>query len=314
MTINNVSGLFGPGPLFGRRYSIAIGAPNQTAALQYGTESNPPSPIRIKFDVDKPSSSFSKAKIELYNLSTQSRQAIKKGYIVLIRAGYKGIVDQVFVGNVSPYGIGAKRNGPDIVTTLECGGGESAVVMSKLDKSYGAGTTILQILQDCATALHTENAINPEGINAGLAIGIPTVVFNKGFTARGPVSDTLDKILKPQGLEWSVQNGNLNIVPKTSYNGQQAIVVSSDTGMIGVPSLNEGFVKFSHLLNPKLIPGALINLKSENTALNGFYRIRRSHFDADSHDNKWGLDCECISMPNVQPLANTNLLSLGGIA
>lgn len=310
--INSFSILQNDNSLFGRCYSIAIGAPNQTSALLYGFA--PPklnSPIRIKFDIDKNSLGTSnKAKMEIYNLSIQSRQAFKKGYIVQLKVGYQNIIDTIFTGNVLTNGIGSTRNGADIITTIECGDGESSIVMARLDQSYPAGVSVFQILKDCAAAMNLEDSFNPEGVGSGIIIGVTNSVYNKGFNASGAVSDTLDKVLKPQGLEWSVQNGNLNIVPKTGHNGQTAIVISKKTGLIGVPSSNDQVTKFNSLINPRLIPGALVKLESDNTSLNGFYRVRRSHFEGDTWDNKWQVECECILMNNVvQNFTNLNLLS-----
>ena len=284
--------------LFGRAYAVSIGTPGQSSALQYGTIGNNPAPLRVRFDIDKNSIGASnKAKIELYNLAAQTRQAIKKGYVIQLQVGYNSLIDTVFIGNV--INTKSDRNGPDIITSLECGDGESAITYSVLDKSYPAGTTLVQILQDTAKAMSLGNPTNPVGINSGIAVGIPNQVFNKGFIAHGPCKDTLDKLLIPQGLEWSIQNGNLNIIPITNYNGQNAIVVSSSTGMIGVPSKNEFFLIFEHLINPKIVPGALIQMVSENAALNGFNKIKRSHFEGDSHDQKWQISCEATSMPNI---------------
>jgi hypothetical protein len=299
------------GALFGRNYSVAIGAPNQTAALLYGLI--PPSlnaPLRVRFDIDKnPLGTSNKAKIEIFNMSNNSKQSIDKGYIVQLKAGYQGILNTLFIGNVLPDGIGSTRSGPDIITSLECGDGESSIATARLDKSYPAGTTALQILQDCASAMNVENNFNPDGTGSGIVFLPNNPVYNNGFSARGPVSDTLNKVLKRLGLEWSIQNGNLNVVPKTGHNGQQAVVVSVNTGMIGVPSNNGQVTKFTSLLNPSLIPGALVQLQSENTVLNGFYRIRRSHFEGDTHENKWQVDCECIKMNNVvQTFSNVNLI------
>lgn len=309
--INSFSAFQASSALFGRAYSLAIGKPNQTAALQYGNVGKDPAPLRVKFDINKFSSGPSgRAKIEIYNLSQQSRQAIDQGQVVLLKAGYQKVFDQLFVGNIVPLGFESTRSGPDIITKIECGDGESSIIMARLDKSYPAGTSVLQILQDCAGAMHTEDSFNPQGTDSGIVFLPLNPVYNNGFVAKGPVSDTLTAILKPLGLEWSVQNGDLNVLPKTGHNGQTAIVISSATGMIGVPSGTKQLMKFTNLLNPKILPGSLIKLVSENSSLNGFYRVRNGHYEGDTHENKWQVECECLPMPNiVQNLANISLLS-----
>jgi hypothetical protein len=313
MSYNLYNPFLNPGPLFGRAYVLLIGAPNQTNATQYGTQGKNPSPLRIKFDINKNLvGSANKSKIEIYNMSSQSRNSIKKGYLVMLKAGYQSLIDTIFIGNVLPDGIGSKREGSEIVTTLECGDGEGSIVMANLDRSYGPGITPLQILKDIANAMNLPNSINPSGIGNGVVFLTNNNPFNRGFVARGPCSKTLDKLLKPMGLEWSVQNGNLNIIPITGHLGNEAIVVSADTGMIGVPSQNAFVTKFSSILNPRLVPGALVQLKTNdstaNSSLNGFYKIREAHYKGDTHENHWGVECTCVRINAQQNLQNVNLL------
>lgn len=275
-----------------------MGLPGSTG-LQYGTLGANPSPLRIRFDVDKNMvGSPNKTKIEIYNLSSETRSGIKKGYIVQLQAGYNNLIQTLFVGSVIT--VASTRTGADIITSLECGDGESAITNSTLNKSYPSGSTLAQILQDVGNALATVTQSQPQGIAAGIAVGIPNVVYNNGFTAHGACRDTLDILLKPQGMEWNIQNGNLNVIPIQSYNGNTAIVVSMATGMIGVPSENLNFIQFNNLLNPNLIPGALIQLIStSNPSLNGYYKLRRSHIEGDTHDQKWQTACEAVQMPTT---------------
>jgi hypothetical protein len=303
--------------LFGRSYSVSVGAPYKAAAIQYGNIGQKvgpdgsilnAAPLRVKFDIDKNLlGSSNKAKIELYNMSVVSRQYIKVGYNVLLQAGYNGLIRNLFLGNVHPDGLEAKRNGSDIIMSMECGDGESAIANGRLDKSYPPGTTLAQILSDIGNAMSTPTTFNPQGVSAGAVIGIPSVIFNNGWLAHGPCNVLLNTLCKAQGLQWSVQNGNLNIIPYGKNNGRSAIVVSSATGMIGVPSFNGRIMQFISLLNPQIVPGSLVQLVSENITISGFYAVQRAHYEGDSHDNKWQVSCECIPQSGVSqnlPAAN----------
>lgn len=296
MTISNFK--FSPGAqyLFGRAYTLTLGPPGGAVALQYGTISRPgtaSSALKVRFDIDKTMIGASnKSKIDIFNLSAQTRQAINKGYIIQLAAGYNGLVQTLFVGSV--INTKSDRAQGDIITSLECGDGESAITNAVMDKPYPSGVTLAAILTDIGAILAQKTASQPQGIAAGIAVGIPSVIYNNGFAAHGAIRDTLDILLKPQNMEWNIQNGNLNIIPLNNYNGQTAIVVSAETGMIGVPSKNEFFTQVNSLLNPNLVPGALIQLISENKPLNGFYKIRRSHIEGDTHDSKWQVGMECI--------------------
>lgn len=285
--------------LFKRSYGVSIGPPNQTNALQYGTIGANPAPLRVRFEIDKTmyGSSPNHSKIEIFNLSIQSRSSIKKGYLLSLQAGYNQLLGTIFTGNV--FLTKTERNGAEIISNFECLDGGSAILLARLDKSYGEGVKIVDILQDVAKAMHLTTTFQPVGVNIGTILGLPNLTYNKNFMAVGPCKDTLDKVLKPLGLEWTVDNGNLNIIPKKNFDGNTAIIVSTETGMIGVPSQNEYYTQFTSLLNPKLIPGALIQLISENKTVNGFYKIRRSKYEGDSHDNKWQVTCEATVMPNI---------------
>lgn len=291
--------------LFNRAYAVSLAPPGQVSALQYGTIGKDPAPLRVKFEIEKTmfGASPNHSKIEIYGLSVASRQSIKKGYLVNLQAGYNNLLGTIFTGNV--FFAKSDRNGPDIITSLECLDGGSSIVFARLDKSYPAGTTLIQILGDVAAAMSVTTNYQPDPVNAGIALGIPNVVYNNGFVCTGPCKDSLNKLLINQNLEWTIQDGNLNIIHKGNYDGNTAVVISSLTGMIGVPSQNQFYTQFTSLLNPKLVPGALVQLISENDSLDGFYKIRKAKYEGDSHDNKWQVMCECTPMPNgsVQTLS-----------
>lgn len=305
--------------LFKRTWALAIGAPYQTAAVQYSNlPFTPPkgpeqaaSPLRIKFDIQKTpfGSSPNHSKFEIYNMSPENRARIKKGNVVLLRAGYMGALDTIFVGNISLLGLKTQRHGADIVTTFEAGDGESAIVNARLDKSYPPGTPLYRVLQDLAGAMAQVTTANPFGVNAGSAIGIPPETFGRGYTVSGECRRSLDKLLKPRGLRWHVQNGNLFIHPVGMTNGSSAVVVDQKHGMIGVPSQNSQYTEFISLLNPRLVPGGYVQLTSAESAnLNGFYKIENSHFQGDTHDNKWQVSCQGVAQPSVKalPIASGN--------
>lgn len=326
---NNTSFNFDPSKqyLFRRAYALTIGQVGQAPALQYsnypkpGLENTvqPPTGLRIHFEIEKNAiGSPNKGKIEVYNLSIGSRQAIGKGTVLRLEAGYNGLTDLLFTGIVAPLGLKTERKDSNIVTTMECGDGESAIMLNKLDKAYPGGTTLAQVIGDLAVAMSAAGDGSPQGVAAGIAVGIPDVTYGSGISIHGTCKDTLNKLLPPLGLRWSIQNGALTIVPLTAHNGSTAIIVASGvqsnpngpsffdinkaTGLIGTPSRNAQYTEFTSLLNPKLVPNAPVQLISENTSLNGFYKIMQAKYEGDTHDNKWQVKCQCIPISAVQTL------------
>lgn len=284
--------------LFNRQWAVTIGIPGDTG---YTYEK-----LKTTFDIDKTSEATSnKAKITLFNFTRISRITFqKKGLIIRLDAGYTGLMETVFLGDVVR--VETKRSGANILTTFECGDAEKRISQAHFEKSYPAGVKFVTIIQDLAVAL---------GVNIGTVIGIQDQTYQKGFSTSGTIAKAMKNLLTNQGLEWNVQNNYLNIYPITKHNGEEAIVLSAETGLIGEPSLKESGIQFEALLNPRLVPGQPVQIIS-NT-INGYYKIRRSHFEGDSHGEKWGTTCEGVRISATQALpfnSGTKFATIGSIA
>lgn len=284
--------------LFNRQWKVTIGLPGDTG---YAYDS-----LKTVFDLEKVSRFTSnKGKIALYNLSGISRQTFqKKGLKIRLDAGYKGLIETVYLGDVVR--TTSERKQADIITTFECGDAEKNLEFTHFQKSYPAATPVVQVIKDIAVSL---------GVNIGTIIGIQNQTYNRGVAFSGAAKNILDEIVKGQGLEASVQNGYLQIIPITKHNGEEAIVLSKTSGLIGVPSLKESGIEFDALLNPRLLPGTPVQLISET--INGFFKIRKAHFEGDSHGEKWQVKCEGVKINAQQSLpfnAGTSFVTVGTVA
>lgn len=270
--------------LFNRSWSVKVGVPGDLA-YEY-------TQLRTVFQIEKTSASSSnKATVQLYNLNLQSRMAMqKKGLQLQLKAGYFGLIESLYLGDVMKVEI--KRDHELIVTTFECGECEKQLANAHFEKSYPPGTTYVQIVQDLAAAL---------GVDIGVVLGIQAMSYNTGVSFSGSCKHVLDRLLLRQGLEWSIQNNALQILPRSAHNGEEAIVLSKKTGLIGVPSPKESGILFSALLNPKLMPGQAVKIVSDT--FNGFYKIKMAKFSGDSHGDKWQVECEGVRINATQSLA-----------
>lgn len=289
------------GALYGRLWSVTIGKPNDPKSAVYGNEDQTGTPLRVAFEIEKTvKSSTNKAKITIFNLANKSRQAMKHGMTISVRAGYIGLCQTLFIGNVAK--VVSETAGSEIHTKIEAGDGEAALSLGVFNKSYPRNTQLATILGDIGKALSVTTAQDPTAISAGIAVGIPSRVYSNGFVAHGSVRETLNKMLRRDGLEWSIQNGALNIIPISAHNGRLAELISAQTGLVGIPSKNGDLVKINCLLNPRLVPGGLFQLSSAATELNGFYKVRKAKFDGDTHDAKWNVEIEGVRMTNVKQI------------
>jgi hypothetical protein len=291
--------------LFARAYALTLSDPRDAFGLQYGNTVSGQSALRVRFEIkqgvkDTPNA----AKITVFNLSEASRGAIsgnaalqpgktatgamgQVGTQVSLVAGYQGIADTLFFG--SAFKVTTKRDGPDITTEIEATDGQYALLNAAFNQTYAKGTPLSAILSDVAKAM---------GVNIGVVIGLPDYTLSRSQTLSGGCRQVLDTCLRRHGIEFNVLNNKLNMVPKGRHLGKTAIVVSPQTGMLGVPSITDEGVTFDSLLNPKLIPGQLVQVVSQNEKAQGFYKLRAATFVGDSHADDWKVTAECARLPD----------------
>jgi len=248
--------------------------------------------LRIEFEVDKHRESTSNSgSISIYNLNKESRNLINdEGQKYQLRAGYAGFGQTPILGVLSlgdVLGAETVRRGPDIITKFRIGEATKALAEKTLDKSYGEGATIKNIINDMASELE---------VAKGAIKGLKDLVFNSGYSATGKIKDRLDELAKKQDLEWSIQNGELQILPKDGSTDEEAILLTKDTGLLkayksksektGSSELKD-ITKFEALLNPDIKIGRLVHIVSKINDIDEFVTVRRIKYMGDNKDGSF---------------------------
>lgn len=260
----------------------------RSATLQVGTTKI--EGLRIAASVKKTlQSEPNTAEISVWNLSPTNRARFQeKNQTLLLQAGYDDQLEQIFVGDVSV--VTTTREGPDWLTKVVCGDGERAFREAKITQSFKAGTTKEQVLKeylgksgldyvkDLASLFNKSDKTKPQE-------------YAKGFSVSGSVSKELNRFCESNGLEWSIQNGLLQLLPKGKTVDNTAFLLKPTTGLIGSPQIGEkGIVKARSLLNGKLNPGKQVKIESE--LINGFFRIETALFNLDTHAGDFQVEIE----------------------
>lgn len=276
--------------LFGRAYRVVLSAEKEATGTAFGNMAPGQGALRVAFEIKKDAlQTPNTGKITLFNLQPNLRSAITKGWRIKVQAGYQGLVDQVFVGSVTT--AKTQRAGPDITTEVEAADGGESLLNASFNQKYPAKTPLWQILQDVARAMD---------VLPGVVLGLPNYSISRAQTLCGGCSQVLHVCLDKHGLTFSVQNGKLNILPKNAHLDTAAIVVSQNTGMLGVPSVTGDALRFEALLNPRLVPGQLVLMQSKNPQAAGFYKVEKVEIKGDNRDAAWQVTCECARM--MQPV------------
>lgn len=247
--------------------------------------------LRVSFKVKKTlKKEPNEAEVKIYNLSPAHRTALqKKGEPFLLEAGYGTDLRHVFTGDIR-FGDSV-REGPDWVTKIQSGDGERAYKFATISETFGKNTPVRSV---------AGRVLNAMGIDSKQAVdSLKTLAgqFVRGYVAHGKASVELDQLLKGTGLNWSIQDGRVQILGDGAAAAGEALVLSSATGLIGSPEHgtpeNEGdspVLKVKSLLQPQLKPGGVVRMDSLN--VKGDFRVETITHQGDTFGQDWYSDME----------------------
>lgn len=233
------------------------------------------SQFRIQFnveamDLDTPPT----ATIRVLNLADATAQQIQKEFQnVTLQAGYEnGNFGVIFQGSIIRVRKGRLNN---IETFVD-------IVASNLDAVYNFGV-VSKTLAAGSTSQDRLNAIKqgvasspaaqgtPNALAAGVQYGsIPNSFGTGGTLPRGKVlfglaRDYWNDAADTNACTWSVgPDGRINFIPLTGYLAGEAVVITAQTGMIGVPEATQNGVEVRCLLNPLIKTGTRIQLDNSS--------------------------------------------------
>ncbi len=257
--------------------------------------------LRVSFKVMKTlEKEPNTCELAIFNLSESTRSSFqKKGAKVLVEAGYVGTTALIFSGDART--IDHIRQGPDWITKVSCGDGERAYEKARVSSSHKPGTTGSDIARGI---LDTFKGFGVDVVDAvkKIATGkLSTEQFVNGFSAFGSSSAELDRLLKGRGLEWSIQDGRLQILPAGEATTEVAIVLDSTSGLIGspehgTPDKKDGrsALKVKSLLQPEIRPGRRLRVNASGTK--GDFRVVTVTHEGDTMGGPWYSDAECNAL------------------
>lgn len=232
--------------------------------------------------------------LQIFNMSKDNRARVESGDPVHVRveAGYESGqgIGLVFEGDLRvAYNV---HKSPDWVTTLKSGDAEEKCKTARVSKSYTKGTPVSTVLRDVIQA-YGVGVGNSDTYISKAAFRGSIRKLAKGLVVAGPASSALGRLLAAAGLEHSVQDGVLQILDIGKALNRTAVVLGSDTGMIGSPSLGaKGRTKIRSLLQAELFPGRKIQVKSRAHPEGKFYRVEKALYTGDLTGDEWYVDVE----------------------
>lgn len=291
---------------FNRDYRLLVGHKGQN-----GVEIVPP--MRITFDINKDTSKDPNTiQIRVWNLAKDTRDAIEEpDAVAALYAGYADEDGALLTAYGTVIDAWTYFDGPDVVTELTVLDGYAEIRDTVVSLGYGPGVKASTIARDLARQM---------GLRLNMADDVPDRVWQNGYSYYGAARVALHKIVHGTGLEWSIQNGELQIIPRLGTTTRQAFVLAADSGLIGYPERmrkgarekarvkdqrtgdNKDIVsakqqidgwKVRSLLLPTLNPGDLVKLESRT--VEGWFRIESLRHSGDwGGPGDWQTDLELV--------------------
>ena len=268
--------------LFLRDVSVQIGTVLIRSRVDAADQAKPT--LRVTFSIEKTGARHpNTCELAVYNLSKDNRTAVQQRLVpCIVEAGYAGERSQLFSGDLRF--TTSKREGVDFVTNFTIGDGVKEYTSARFNENFGPGTAVRDIIEKIAGALgvglgNVVEKLREGGFRAGFD------EFTKGAVFSGQASEELDKLMRAVGLEWSIQNGQLQVLKPKETTKDPAIALNKASGLIGSPELGEdGIVRGRALLQGQLSPGRLIKL--ESLLVDGFFKLTKTIHTGDT----WGAD------------------------
>lgn len=253
--------------------------------------------LRVAFNIQKNLAwSTNTGTIKVWNLDASTRNLIKDfGDEVTIYAGYeRGSGEELlFVGDTTS--VSHMYTIPDVITTLECGDGDRYANQKFFSLSFQANTPARDVLLAIADKM---------GIPVSEISNSANVAYDRGYQFAGLGKEAIAKVCARMGLQASIQNEMLQIVPINGTNSRPIIDINANTGMIGVPQrytykrqdlYKKGPAvgwKVTTLCKPLIYPGCRLNISSSFLSFEGMFRCETIKHTGDTYGALWQSEME----------------------
>ena len=222
--------------------------------------------FRVNFDDDPDAND---ARIEIYNLSADSTNRIKKNGQIILNAGYEGDIGTIFGGIVDSVQTD-RQMATDKITTIQATDNEHWRGQ-RVNKTYKGRRKGSEIIRDVLA-------------QTGFEIGAFTLpndkdYWNKPFNTSA--LDVITRIARDCGAKVHNHAGRVFIRP-AGEGSQLAFQLNADTGLVDTPErIDDEQVGWNvkSLLNHRVGPDSLFTINSSTA--NGNFRVRKGQHIAD---------------------------------
>ncbi len=249
------------------------------------------------------------ADISIWNLSEKTRSALQnRGMTILLEAGYQDDLKSLYLGDLSK--VSHRHEGPDWISTIQSGDGLN-LDATRILKSFGKGTAVKDALKGILTELGAAGEQALAAVRRGDLEGAEEQLIN-GIALAGPSPEMIQKLAAGAGLEFSIQDGQVQLLDKGKATTDEAVVLATTTGLIGSPQPGEkGIVRARSLLNGAIRPAGRVVIDS--SLIDGIFRVEKVEHSGDNFGGDWYTDIEAKPLDTASGIAIDEALPLAAV-
>lgn len=263
----------------------------------------------------------------VYNLSDNTTKTIRNEFTnVMLQAGYQsGAYGIIFKGTIKRIKTG-KESAIDSFLEIQAADADLLKNFGFVNKTLAAGSSLQNQADSVAGDMISKGYISSADTSALASTG--GVVSLRGKVMFGLADAHLDDIANSGNCSWFVEDGKLTFVSNNSYLPGEAIVLNSQTGLIGVPEQTIGGIEMTALLNPNLKCGRRVQINNAqltqtknvglgnfpgfndiaffaSTSADGVYRVIVAEHEGDSRGNEWYTHMTCLNIDSSAAAASS---------
>lgn len=279
--------------------------------------------------------------IRVYNVSDDTANSIQKEFTqVVLQAGYiDSNFGTLFNGTIIQVKKGYEgMGGIDSYVDILAADGDASYIGAIVSTVVKAGSSFQDRYDALTKAASSapQGASGAQGVTKGQTAQLPSGQLPRGRVYYGMWRDHMRDFSASTDTVWSIQNGQLTLLPLNPDNNSssgEAVVLTSETGLIGWPEQTEVGIKIRSLLNPSLTPGKKVTIQNsavlqssinpsyggakQNSFLpsisaDGTYNIIVVEHNGDTRGNPWYTDLICLAPGSIIPPGLSQYPSLAG--
>lgn len=216
--------------------------------------------LRVQFEVTKTIyRTPNVASVKIYNLTPDNAKTLQDEFTdIAIVAGYEKQEHLLFQGNIRFSYL--YRDGNDWVSEIEAGDGDKDFANTKVSFTLAKDSTDAIAIEKIVGCMSSTEMGRVHGKN----ISKERI---RGAVYCGNARDYLDKIARTNDAHWSIQDGKVVLIPVDSVLPGEAILISSETGLLGAPEVNDKGITITSMLDPRIVPNGKLWLMNNDVKL-----------------------------------------------